>query len=268
LLIQELREKVIAEGIGENQNSLKDSNQIDMSQEVSLENKKWKIWQEYQTEVIKKYESEYKNIVNLKDTIKKRGATMSFLWLINKVESDYYMFCDHDDVWLPNKIQLTIDKMLESDVAENKIPIIVHTDLVVVDKNLKLISESFWKYSNLDITDVSYNNLAHKNCITGCTMMINNTAKKLINIEENINFPHDSWIGLLVSYNNGIILSLDTPTILYRQHENNLIGIYKKKSILSIIEENIKRFKVLNKINNYSFFQYFKLKIEKKYSKK
>ena len=58
LLVQELREKVIAEGIGENQNSLKDSNQIDMSQEVLLENKKWKIWQEYQTEVIKKYEAE------------------------------------------------------------------------------------------------------------------------------------------------------------------------------------------------------------------
>jgi len=222
---------------------------------------------DYTKEIIRKYEEEYKNIVYLKDFEEKRGATMSFLWLLTKVESDYYMFCDHDDVWLPNKIQLTLDKMLESDIDGNQIPIIIHTDLVVVDKNLNLISDSFWKYSNLDITDVSYNNLAHKNCITGCTMMINNTAKKLINIEENINFPHDSWIGLLVSYNNGIILSLDTPTILYRQHENNLIGIYKKKSILTIIEENIKRFKVLNKINNYSFFQYIKLKFVKKYSK-
>jgi hypothetical protein len=131
--------------------------------------------------------------------------------------------------------------MLESDIAENKIPIIIHTDLVVVDKNLKLISESFWKYSNLDISDVSYNNLAYANCITGCTMMINNTAKKLINFEEDIDFPHDSWIGLLVSYNNGIILSIEIPTILYRQHENNLIGINKKKSILTKIDENIKR---------------------------
>ena len=193
---------------------------------------------------------------------------MSFLWLLTKVESDYYMFCDHDDVWLSNKIQLTLDKMLESDIDGNQIPIIVHTDLLVVDKNLKLISDSFWKYSNLDISDVSYNNLAYANCITGCTMMINNATKKLINIQENIDFPHDSWIGLLVSYNNGIIRSLNTQTILYRQHENNLIGINKKKSILTIIEENRKRLKILNKINKYSIFQYFKLKIEKTKSKK
>jgi hypothetical protein len=158
--------------------------------------------------------------------------------------------------------------MLESDIDENKIPIIVHTDLVVVDKNLKLISDSFWKYSNLDILDVSYNNLAYANCITGCTMMINNTAKKLINFEENIDFPHDSWIGLLVSYNNGIILSMGIPTILYRQHENNLIGVNKKKSILTRIEDNRKRLLILNKINKFSIFQYILLNIEKSNSKK
>ena len=219
-------------------------------------------------EIIKKYESEYKNIVYLKDTIIKRGATMSFLWLLTKVDSDYYMFCDHDDVWLPNKIQLTLDKMLESDIDGNLIPIIIHTDLVVVDKNLNLISDSFWKKSNLNTKDISYNNLAYANCITGCTMMINNPTKRLVNIQQNIDFPHDSWIGLLVSYNNGIIRSLDTQTILYRQHENNLIGINKKKSILTRIEDNRKRLKILNKINKYSIFQYLMLNIEKSNSKK
>jgi hypothetical protein len=58
LLIQELREKVIAEGISENQNSKKDTNQMGMSEEVLLENKKWKIWQQYQIEVVQKYEAE------------------------------------------------------------------------------------------------------------------------------------------------------------------------------------------------------------------
>ena len=58
LLVQELREKVIAEGIGENQNSNKDTNEKDMSEAVLLESKKWKIWQQYQIEVLKKYEAE------------------------------------------------------------------------------------------------------------------------------------------------------------------------------------------------------------------
>ncbi len=58
LLVQELREKVIAEGIGDNQNLNKDTNQIDMSEAVLLESRKWKIWQQYQIEVLKKYEAE------------------------------------------------------------------------------------------------------------------------------------------------------------------------------------------------------------------
>ncbi len=58
LLVQGLREKVISEGIGVNQNTKTDSSQIGMSEDVILEGKKWLIWQQYQTELIKKYEAE------------------------------------------------------------------------------------------------------------------------------------------------------------------------------------------------------------------
>ena len=58
LLVQGLRDKVISEGIGANQNTKTDSTQMGMSEEVILESKKWTIWQQYQTELIKKYEAE------------------------------------------------------------------------------------------------------------------------------------------------------------------------------------------------------------------
>jgi hypothetical protein len=58
LLVQGLREKVISEGISANQNTKTDSTQMGMSEEVILESKKWTIWQQYQTELIKKYEAE------------------------------------------------------------------------------------------------------------------------------------------------------------------------------------------------------------------
>jgi hypothetical protein len=58
LLIQELREKVISERIGENQNTKKDSSEMGMSEDVILESKKWTIWQQYQSEILKKYEAE------------------------------------------------------------------------------------------------------------------------------------------------------------------------------------------------------------------
>ncbi len=58
LLVQELREKVISERIGENQNIKKDSSEMDMSEDVILENNKWTIWKQYQSEILKKYEAE------------------------------------------------------------------------------------------------------------------------------------------------------------------------------------------------------------------
>ena len=35
---------------------------------------------------------------------------------------------------------------------------------------------------------------------------------------------HDSWIGLCVSNNGGLIIDLDNSSILYRQHNNNVLG--------------------------------------------
>ena len=40
------------------------------------------------------------------------GWRKSFMELIyNSPESDYYAFCDQDDIWLPNKLQVAIQKL-------------------------------------------------------------------------------------------------------------------------------------------------------------
>lgn len=58
LLIQALREKVISERISDNQSVKADSSMNDMSETAQNEYKKWLIWQQYQDELIKKYEGE------------------------------------------------------------------------------------------------------------------------------------------------------------------------------------------------------------------
>jgi hypothetical protein len=58
LLIQALREKIISERISENQTVKIDSAVTGMSVAAQQENKKWLIWQQYQDELIKKYEAE------------------------------------------------------------------------------------------------------------------------------------------------------------------------------------------------------------------
>jgi glycosyltransferase involved in cell wall biosynthesis len=209
--------------------------------------------------IINSYQQKHPNILLLHDHVTKRGATMSFLWLLHNVEADFYMFCDHDDVWLPNKIQITYDKMMPEN---SSLPTIVHTDLIVVDYDLSVISKSFWDYTNLRYTSSTFNELLIRNNITGCTMMINNATKNLTKPFSNIDFPHDAWIGLLVAFNNGSIYAIETPTILYRQHTKNLIGAHKQiKSFYNKYLENKKRFKILKSISKISIFKYMQIKI-------
>lgn len=180
-------------------------------------------------EIIQEYMKSDPRIVLLNDDTK-RGAMNGFFWLLEHVDADYYMFCDHDDVWCPDKVALTLDRM--QTVANDNLPVVIHTDLKVVDSNLKVLSESYWR--SCHFTDEQFNDkyfhLVYNN-VTGCTMMINQKAKQVA-----MPFPaearmHDSWIAAAVLWHGGIIEKVDSSTILYRQHCHNTIGANEVPSI-------------------------------------
>ena len=72
------------------------------------------------------------------------GVVKNVEFLLNKVENNFYMLSDQDDIWLPNKIEKTFEK-LQQEQAD-----LVFGDLEVVDENLNTIYESFWKYMCLN----------------------------------------------------------------------------------------------------------------------
>lgn len=165
------------------------------------------------------------------------GVIKSFEILMQHTVSDYIMFCDQDDVWLPTKIELTLNKMIQIEKIYPDKPILIHSDLKVVDKNLNVLSDSLWYYSRIRpelLLDFKY--LAVKNAVTGCTAMINQKVIKITPRSTQNTLMHDSWITLNIANKLGIISNVDSPTILYRQHDNNVIGAknnldsyYKKK---------------------------------------
>ena len=62
-------------------------------------------------------------------------------------------------------------------------PLLVHTDLKVVDEKLNTLSPSMWKYQNINPSSNSLNKLLIQNTITGCTMIINRKlAEKCLDI--------------------------------------------------------------------------------------
>lgn len=64
------------------------------------------------------------------------------------------------------------------------------------------------------------------NCVTGCTMMINQALKEALKIKQtNFNqvYLHDWWIAMVATI-IGDLRYVDQPTIKYRQHAGNVEG--------------------------------------------
>ena len=157
-------------------------------------------------------------------------ARDNFFFLMREVEADFYMFCDQDDVWMPEKVRKTYISMQDIDCGSN--PALVFTELSVVDENRSMIAESMSDYQNLNCRDLSLNRLLIQNAVTGCTMMVNRALRDMMlkyNHIENIKM-HDWWAGIIAAA-FGEILFIDEPTIWYRQHEDNSVGAQNDNSL-------------------------------------
>ncbi len=159
-----------------------------------------------------------------------RGARDSFLYLLENVESQYYMFCDQDDIWLPDKIEVSIERMKKEEGKSPNIPIIVHSDLILVDQNGTPLGESSWERQRLTSAwfDTLEANYIWVTRYSGCTMLFNEMAKTVSLPMDNRVKWHDLWVGLKTNMSCGKIVALERCTILYRQHGNNTSGVLPK----------------------------------------
>lgn len=223
--------------------------------------------------LIHDYCRRYTNIRLLESYGRNLGAKNSFFELLESTNARYYMFCDHDDVWLPFKIEMTYEKMKEAEKNHLNKPIIVCTDLIVTDDKLGVIHNSMWEYSRIfpDVLNSSYQYLVVCNFVTGCTMMINQFAKE-------ISFPvspnatlHDNWIALKVKYSGGIIIPVYTQTMLYRQHDKNVCGavlfsenyLFRKlKNTMYVYRANKLAYRMVKSIGRINIFTYIIYKIK------
>ena len=155
------------------------------------------------------------------------GVSQNFSFLLQHAlkykQYRYFMFCDQDDVWLPNKIEDTLGAMKEAEKSYPSTPLLIHTDLQVVDENLGLIHNSYWSYQNIDPGYDSLNRLLIQNVITGCTVMINYALAKISTPIPKDAIMHDWWLGLIAA-SLGKIETLPKSTIKYRQHGTNDTG--------------------------------------------
>jgi hypothetical protein len=137
------------------------------------------------------------------------------------------MFCDQDDVWLEDKVEFSIDNMKKAEEKYGKeMPILFNTDLFITDYEVNIIHNSFEKTHNVNHYKTELHQVISQNTVTGCTMVINKALINLLKCKPSYFVMHDWWIELVASA-FGKILYSDKKTVLYRQHDNNVVGIRK-----------------------------------------
>ncbi|MXO06000.1 glycosyltransferase family 2 protein [Flavobacterium sp. HBTb2-11-1] len=219
--------------------------------------------------ILYEYEKEHANFAIINDNQKRKGASGSFMCLLEKVEADYYMFCDQDDIWFSSKIQTSLNAIQAEELRSKDMPILVHTDLIVTDNNLNVISKSLWKNNNTNPYIITRKYLKFVNYITGCTMLFNRITRDLAILDSKNIIMHDFWVGVCVDSVKGIIITLPIPTIYYRQHSNNVIGASKSHRFPTLVRYfhvpdfrySIDLYNMIKHKYSMNFFQYLMLRI-------
>lgn len=151
------------------------------------------------------------------------GARGSFNYLTQAVLSNYYMYCDQDDYWLPNKIADTYEFYQQHPQERKNHPLLIYTDAQVVDSNLEPIAASLIRLQGKP-PNLTFKNAIFNGVCLGCTTFFNRNLRNLAIPIPTTTVMHDSWLTKIALI-TGKVSYLDKATLLYRQHANNVFGI-------------------------------------------
>ena len=149
---------------------------------------------------------------------KNLGVIKSFHNLAQFEEADVYFFSDQDDVWLPQKLELSL---AEARKYPAEMPLMVYMDLTVVNQDLEVLSNSMIRSQSGHANTELVQELT-ENTVTGGVAMVNHALIQLWNQTEDI-LMHDWYLALLATA-FGKLVYIDQPGELYRQHEHNVLG--------------------------------------------
>lgn len=158
-----------------------------------------------------------------------QGACKTFSKLIQEVrEPGDYAFCDQDDIWKPEKLEIMQCELRKNEWEDGK-AVLVYSDVEIINDQGKVTADSFVRESGLNLPQKKLlEHLLLYNCVQGCTMMWNYPLHCLVEEIPHQALMHDWWMAL-VAAGNGKIIFIDKVLASYRQHSDNVVGAFDWK---------------------------------------
>lgn len=187
-------------------------------------------------ELILNLSCRYGNWIKVIRDKERLGCKLSIAKLISLSNAKYLAFSDQDDIWVNTKLEVLLDRIHELEILYGtKSPLLVHTDLLLINDIGESLAITYTEKHRLDHTRNTLNELAFSNHITGCTVVVNRCLADLVlPMPKNV-IIHDWWFALIASY-CGVISFIDQPLVCYRQHGNNQIGA-KGVSLVALVRK-------------------------------
>lgn len=184
-------------------------------------------------DILMKYSNSDSRIIYLKNESKYHGAFPNFFTLIKKVRSyndfEYFCFCDQDDIWLPNKLEVLYRIMAEMENEKGKeLPIMLYSDMFLIDSKGNRNEKTINEYSSIKLKN-RYDLFFSPTYVWGCSTFFN---KALFNLAPD--FSLDSKVARMMSHDGfyskladmyGEITFIETPLVDYRRHEENVSSL-------------------------------------------
>lgn len=171
-------------------------------------------------QIIENYKANQTNRVEWIANNPPLGFAKNFLNAIKSTPSDFdlYALSDQDDIWLETKLQKAKDYFKTTPLST---PALYCARTLLIDSTGHKIG-----FSPCFTRPPSFENSLVQSIAGGNTMVFNKAAQKLIRkIDDNIDvISHDWFIYQLITGAGGTVYYDPSPCLLYRQHENNLIG--------------------------------------------
>jgi glycosyltransferase involved in cell wall biosynthesis len=187
-------------------------------------------------QIVERFQSLHPDRVFIRKNSTRQGPCRTFSLLAEESQAPYFAFCDQDDVWRSDKLELEMNAMKRAEANYGyETPVMVFSDLELIGADNRRLEGSMWTMKHVNPHRANLARLLVQNLVTGCTVLGNHSL-----LSHSLPIPdgalmHDSWLGLVASA-FGVLVPIDETTVRYRQHEQNALGAGRGLRLRDVIK--------------------------------